>query len=200
GRMLDGEPVPDCRLLAAVERELPGELAQVGLRGRGRVRLPEPDPDVAVGGYRDVIVDADPCAALAVVLHGYLVADVDGAGAADAGLAGAPAAQLAFHPDLVIHAELQLELLARGHGRQGRLPDELGPVEDPGRAGQEQQRRGVGDGRPQVGLRGEHRHREVVERGVEAEPADAGRAAWWPGPAPRRASPPRSAGSPRLGS
>src|SRR4029077_16606191 len=90
GRMLDGEPVPDRRLLAAVERELPGELAQVGLRGRGRARLPEPDPDVAVGGDRDVVMDADPGTAMAVVLHGYLVADVDGAGAADDGLAGAP--------------------------------------------------------------------------------------------------------------
>src|SRR5215471_367242 len=43
GRMLDGEPVPDRRLLAAVEREVPGELAEVSLLGRGRIRLPEPD-------------------------------------------------------------------------------------------------------------------------------------------------------------
>src|SRR5271165_6795618 len=126
GRVLDGEPVPYRRCLPAFERKFPGELAQVILLGRIRAGLAQPHLDFAVGGHRDMVMNADPGLARAVIFHRDLVGDVDRARAPDHGLARAPAAQLAFHPDLVIHSELQLELLARGDGLQGRLPDELG--------------------------------------------------------------------------
>src|SRR5262245_1853747 len=71
--MLDGEPVPDDRRLAGLERELPGQLAQVGLLGRTRGRLPQPDLDIAVRGYGDVVVDADPGRDRTVILDGRLV-------------------------------------------------------------------------------------------------------------------------------
>ena len=105
-RMLDGEPVAYRCCLPAVKRQLPGELAQVITLGRIRAGLPQPHLDIAVGGHRDVVMNADPGLVRAVIFHRDLVGDVDRAGAPDHGLARAPAAQLAFHPDLVIHAEL----------------------------------------------------------------------------------------------
>src|SRR4029077_8617941 len=108
--MLDGEPVPDRRGLAAFQREVPGELAEVVLCARVRAGFPQPNLDIAVRGYRDVVVNAYPGGPSLMIFHRDLVGDVDGACASDHGLGRAAAAQLAFDPDLVVYSALHLEL------------------------------------------------------------------------------------------
>src|ERR1700729_818432 len=132
GRMLDGEPVLDGGRLTRSEGQLPGELAEIVGLGRRRGRLAGAHLDVAVGGDRDVVVHAHRDLAVAMVLDRDLVADVDRPGPAEQGLARAAAAQLPLDLDLVVHAELDLELLAGGDRAQVGLADELGAVEDPG--------------------------------------------------------------------
>src|SRR5690349_1433439 len=112
--MLDREAVADRRRLPRRQDQRPGELAQVIGAVRGRGRLAGPYLDVAVGRDRDVVVDADGGLAVAVVLHRDLVADVNRPRAAEDGLARGAAAQLALDLDLVVDAELDLELLAGG--------------------------------------------------------------------------------------
>src|SRR5215469_6160964 len=118
-------------------------------------------------------MDADPGLAVAMILHGDLISDVNGAAAADDCLARASAAQLALHPDLVVHAKLQLELLTCGDRLELGFTDELAVVKHSRRPWQEQQLGTVGNGRPQIGLSREHWDGEVVERGVEFEPGDS---------------------------
>src|SRR5215510_10882384 len=133
--MLDGEAVLDRRRLAFGERQLPRQLAEVGLLGRIRAGLAQPDLDLAIGRHRDMVVHAELCGAWPVAAHGCLVADVDGPAAADDRLAGCPAVQLAFDPDPVVDAELQLELLAGSDGLQAGFARELAVAEHPGRTG-----------------------------------------------------------------
>src|SRR5690348_3688846 len=134
GRMLDGEPVPDRRGLAAFQREVPGELAEVVLLGRVRAGFPQPNLDIAVRGYRDVVMNAYLGRPRLMIFHRDLVGDVNDACASDHGLGRAAAAQFAFDPDLVVYSELQLELLASRDGLQGGLSDEPGVMEDTGGA------------------------------------------------------------------
>src|SRR5215472_429047 len=121
-----------------------------------------------------MVVNADPGLASAMVVHRDLVADVDGAASADNRLSCAAPAQLAFDPDLVVNAELQLELFAGRDRLKLGLPDELAVMKHPRLSWQEQQLGAVRHRRAQVSLRSEDRDGKVVERGVEIEPGDRG--------------------------
>src|ERR1700679_1540577 len=81
-RVLDGEPVPDGGRRARGQDQVPGELAEVVGLGRGRAGLAGADLDVAVGGDRDVVMDAHRGVTVAMVLDRDLVADVDRPGPA----------------------------------------------------------------------------------------------------------------------
>src|SRR5215472_9783210 len=98
-----------------------------------------------------------------MVLDRDLVADVDCAAATYDGLARGAAAQLALHPDLVVNAKLQLELLAGRHRLERGLADELPVVKYPRLARQEQQLGTIGHGCPQVRLRREHGNGKVIK-------------------------------------
>src|SRR5215471_1615085 len=155
--MLDRESLSYGRELAWSEREAPGQLAEIGLLGGLRAGLAEPDFDLGVGGDRDVVLHADPDWAAAVIFYAHFVGDVDGAGAAENCLARGAAGQLAVDSDLIVDAELELELLAGRDGLQPGLARELAVEEDPGRPWEQQQRRAVGDLGAQVGLRRDER-------------------------------------------
>src|SRR5215475_13812901 len=75
-RMLDREPVPYSRRPSGLQREFPGQFAQVGLLSRAGARLPEPDLDIPVGRDRNLVMHANPGDADAVVAYGRLVGDV----------------------------------------------------------------------------------------------------------------------------
>src|SRR5215471_19760858 len=170
--MLDRESLTYGRELAWSECEAPAQLAEIGLLGGLRAGLAEPDFDLSVGGDRDVVLHADPDWAAAVIFYAHFVGDVDGAGAPKDCLARGAPGELAVDSDLIVDAELELELLAGRDGLQPGLARELAVEEDPCRPGQQQERRAVGDLRAQIGLWRDQRNREVVDLGVEVDPGD----------------------------
>ena len=134
--MFNGEGKADRRLLPRRESELPGQLAELILLVSLGTRLAQLHLDVAVTRGRYLVFHRQANGPVAVVLHGDLVGDLDAASATDDGLGGAPAAQHPFHPDAVVNAEVQLELLPWRDRAEVGGADVLRIVEDARRAWQ----------------------------------------------------------------